>query len=99
MTAALPRGDSITLYQYHPCMLDQNVIEELGKKISQLLPDSSRQLRDDLEANVHSAVQSTLSKLKLVTREEFDVQAAVLERTREKLEALQRRLDELERDN
>jgi BMFP domain-containing protein YqiC len=54
-------------------------------------------LRRDLEQNFKGVLQSQLARLDLVTREEFDVQSAVLKRTREKLGALERRLTELER--
>jgi len=53
-------------------------------------------VRDDLEQNFRSLLQSSLSRLDLVTREEFEVQQAVLARTREKLEALELRLKSLE---
>jgi len=53
-------------------------------------------VREDLEQNFRSVLQSSLSRLDLVTREEFDVQQAVLARTREKLEALELRLESLE---
>ena len=51
---------------------------------------------EDMERNFKSLLQSALSRLDLVTREELDVQMAVLSRTREKLEALETRLTELE---
>jgi len=53
-------------------------------------------VREDLEQSFRSVLQSSLSRLDLVTREEFDVQQAVLARTREKLEALELRLESLE---
>ena len=56
-------------------------------------------LHDDLQNNFRAVLQSGLGKLDLVTRREFDVQRQVLERTREKLEAMIRRLDELEGKN
>jgi len=53
-------------------------------------------LRRDLEQNFKGVLQGQLARLELVTREEFDVQAAVLKRTRAKLAALEKRLAELE---
>jgi hypothetical protein len=53
-------------------------------------------LRRDLEQNFKGVLQSQLTRLDLVTREEFDVQSAVLRRTREKLAALEQRLVDLE---
>lgn len=55
-------------------------------------------MRRDLEDNFRSVLQTGLGKLDLVTREEFEVQEAVLKRTREKLEALEKRLEDFERD-
>lgn len=77
-------------------MLDKDVIEDIGKKITGLLPESGRQLQSDLESSVKAVLQGSLSRLNLVTREEFDVQTALLQRTREKLDQLQQQLDELE---
>ncbi len=53
-------------------------------------------MREDLETNFRSVLATGLNKLDLVTREEFEVQRAVLARTREKLEALEKRLAEHE---
>ena len=77
-------------------MIDKDVLDDIGRKITSLLPEGSQQLQADIEANVRAVLQSSLAKLILVTREEFDVQTALLERTRERLEQLQKRLDELE---
>jgi ubiquinone biosynthesis accessory factor UbiK len=60
------------------------------------VPDGLVALRRDLEQNFKGVLQAGLAKLDLVTREEFDVQAAVLRRTREKLADLERRLGDLE---
>lgn len=61
------------------------------------LPKGFQTLQADVEKNLHSLVQAALSRMNLVTREEFDVQAAVLRRTREKLDRLEKQLAELER--
>jgi BMFP domain-containing protein YqiC len=71
-------------------------IDKLAKKLAEELPQSLKSVRDDLEKNFRSVLRSGLGKLDLVTREEFEVQEAVLQRTREKLEALVARLEELE---
>lgn len=71
-------------------------IDQLARRLAESLPDSIRSLGDDLEKNFRSVLQSGLSKLDLVTREEFEVQEAVLQRTREMLEAMEGRLAELE---
>jgi len=72
-------------------------IEELARKLADSVPDSVRALKSELESNFREVLRSGLDKLDLVTREEFEVQQAVLERTREKLEALVERLQELEK--
>ena len=71
-------------------------IEELARRLSGLVPPGVRESREELQQNFKAVLQSGLSKLDLVTREEFDVQRAVLMRTREKLEELQRAVAELE---
>ncbi len=73
-------------------MIDLKAIDDLARKLSAMVPDGLSQARDDLEGNFRAALRGGLAKLDLVTREEFDVQRAVLLRTREKLEALERRL-------
>ena len=60
-------------------------------------PEGLRAMRDDLEKNFRGVLQSGLGKLDLVTREEFEVQEAVLARTREKLERLEAKLEEIEK--
>ena len=77
-------------------MIDLNHIDELARRLSSLVPPGLRESRDELQQNFKSVLQSGLSKLDLVTREEFEVQRAVLLRTREKLEQLQRAVAELE---
>lgn len=73
-----------------------NTLEDLTKRISDLLPSNVRHMQDDIESNVHSLLQSALNKMNLVTREEFDVQSAVLQRTREKLDQLEKQITELQ---
>jgi len=73
-------------------------LDDLARQLAQSLPQNLRALGDDLERNFRALLHSGLERMDLVTREEFDVQSAVLERTREKLEALEARLAELERD-
>ena len=77
-------------------MIDTMKIEEVVQSISKALPPGLVQMQEDAEKNIRSALTATFTKLDLVTREEFDVQAQVLLRTREKLEALERRVAELE---
>ena len=76
-------------------MIDLNHIDDLARRLSNLVPPGLRESQEELQQTFKSALQSGLSRLDLVTREEFDVQRAVLLRTREKLDALEQRLAEL----
>ena len=76
-------------------MIDLAQLDDLARRLSGLVPPSLREGRDELQQNFKAVLQSGLARLDLVTREEFDVQRAVLARTREKLEALEQRLAEL----
>ena len=75
---------------------DPRLIDDLARRLAGSVPESVVALRRDLEQNFKGVLQSQLARLDLVTREEFDVQAAVLKRTREKLAGLEKRLAELE---
>ena len=76
--------------------MSNDSIESLAKTLADSLPASLRSMRDDLEQNFRGVLKAGLEKLDLVTREEFEVQEAVLQRTREKLEALEAKVAELE---
>lgn len=83
--------------RYQTAMTDQS-LDDLVKKLAEAVPEGLRSLQKDLEENFRSVLQAGLGKLDLVTREEFEVQEAVLARTREKLEALEKRLEEFEKN-
>ena len=76
-------------------MTDES-IENIARKLAEAVPEGLRSVREDLENNFRSVLKASLSRLDLVTREEFEVQEAVLAKTREKLEALEARLEALE---
>lgn len=76
--------------------LDAKFVEDLARKLAANVPGSVRALQADLERNFEALLGSTFEKLQLVTREEFDVQRRVLERTREKLTRLEAELAALE---
>ena len=75
---------------------DPRLIDDLAQRLAGSVPESVAALRRDLEQNFKGVLAGGLAKLDLVTREEFDVQTAVLKRTRAKLTALEKRLAELE---
>lgn len=77
-------------------MIEATSIDELARRLSTLVPEGLRDARADLEQNFRAALRAGLSKFDLVTREEYEVQRAVLMRTREKLDGLERQLSVLE---
>lgn len=77
-------------------MLRLKALDDLAHRLSEMLPPGLEDARVDLEKNFRAALHSGFAKLDLVTREEFDVQRAVLLRTREKLALLERMLGDLE---
>ena len=77
-------------------MIDLSHLDDLARRLSALVPPGVREGREELQQNFKAVLQSGLSRLDLVTREEFEVQRAVLLRTREKLEELQRTVAQLE---
>ena len=82
-------------------MNDKNPIpnlDELARQLADAVPQGLKAVGDDLERNFKSLLQSSIERLDLVSREEFDIQVQVLARTRAKLEALEARLAELEAD-
>jgi BMFP domain-containing protein YqiC len=76
-------------------MTDES-IDQLARRLAESVPQGIQSLRKDLESNFRSVLKTGLGKLDLVTREEFEVQQAVLARTRELLSGLEARLQELE---
>lgn len=77
-------------------MFNVSAIDDLARRLAELVPPGAREAREDLAANFRDTLRAGLRRLDLVTREEFDVQRAVLLRTREKIEALEARLSEFE---
>lgn len=77
-------------------MIDTKKINDLVSKLTEALPPGVKQIPEDIEKTFRSIVQSGLSRMDLVTREEFDAQSKVLARTREKLEALESRINGLD---
>lgn len=74
-------------------MLNTKIIDEIASKISRMVSETPAA---DIEKNLHALLRGAFTKLELVSREEFDIQAQVLQRTREQLDALEQRLAELE---
>jgi BMFP domain-containing protein YqiC len=71
-------------------------IDRLARRLAESVPENLRAMRADLEQNFRSVLRSSLSRLDLVTREEFEVQEAVLARTRQHCDAMEARVQALE---
>jgi len=76
--------------------MDPFRIDEIVRRLLESVPPALRGVQQDLESNFRAVLRATLGRLDLVTREEFDAQTKVLERTRAKAEALESRLTALE---
>jgi len=76
---------------------DPKSLEQLARSLADAVPPGLASFRDDLERNFRAVLQGGLAKLDLVTRQEFEIQSAVLRRSRERLEELERRLAALEK--
>ncbi len=77
-------------------MIDPKMLDDIARRLAESVPETVKSAGADLEKNLRAGLSGALSRLDLVTREEFDTQSAVLARTREKLDALTKRLAELE---
>ncbi|MDH3451148.1 MAG: accessory factor UbiK family protein [Gammaproteobacteria bacterium] len=77
-------------------MFDPRFIDEFAERMMGLLPPGAAELKEDLQKNLRATLQTMFARMDLVTREEFEVQAAVLRRAREQLEALEKRVNALE---
>jgi len=78
-------------------MIDNQTINRLSEKINALLPPGLQQVRADFDTRLKTLLQQQLANYEMVSREEFDLQTRVLARTREKLEIVEARLEELEK--
>ncbi|MFK5894019.1 MAG: accessory factor UbiK family protein [Pseudomonadota bacterium] len=76
--------------------MEKHLIEDLASKIGSLLPPAPSALKKEIEESIRQAIRSSVTRLDLVTRDEFEIQSAVLQRTRMKLEQLEKKVAELE---
>lgn len=74
-------------------MINSKLIQELSIKIKELYKNSPV---SDLENNIHALIQGALTKMELISREEYDVQKEVLQHTRDKLNELEKKLASIE---
>ncbi|MCY3802827.1 MAG: accessory factor UbiK family protein [Gammaproteobacteria bacterium] len=76
--------------------LGSSILDELTRKIDEVLPDDLKKGRDRLEKNVRAAAESVFQRLDLVTRKEFDVQSEMLAQSQLRVKELEQRVQELE---
>ena len=78
-------------------MLEPTLLNDLAKRLAGAVPNDLQLLKGDMEKTFQAMLQASLSRMNLVSREEFDIQRSVLARTRELVETLEARIDELEK--
>jgi ubiquinone biosynthesis accessory factor UbiK len=76
--------------------MNSSGLDDLARRLADSVPESVRAFGRDLEGNFKAVLQAQLSKLDLVTRQDFDVQTAILQRTQGKLAALEARVKDIE---
>lgn len=78
-------------------MIDYRKLDELMDKLSAALPDSAKLMHRDIESNMRAILENGLRKMNLVSREEFDVQSALLSRLQDRIRQLEQQLEHLEK--
>lgn len=78
-------------------MLEPTLLNDLAKRLAGAVPNDLQLLKGDMEKTFQAMLQASFSRMNLVSREEFDVQRSVLARTRELVETLEKRIEELEK--
>jgi len=78
-------------------MIDHRTLDNLARQVSQLIPADLKAISQDIEIQVRELLNAQFVKMNLVTREEFEIQTAVLKRTREKLEKMESHIAKLEK--
>ena len=79
-------------------MIDLKFIDDLARRLGETLPPGLNRAREDIESHFQAVLTRAFERMDLVTREQFDAQSAVLERCREKLEALEKKLEKMGSD-
>lgn len=77
-------------------MLNPQRIDQLARKLTDLLPESAGQIHDEVEKNFKAGLQGVMQKMDLVSREEYEIQRDLLDRTRSKLQDLEARIEAIE---
>lgn len=77
-------------------MFDRKVYDDIAKKLTDAIPEKFKHFKEDTEKTFRNVLQSAFNKMDLVTREEFDIQSAVLAKARKKIDALEKQVAALE---
>lgn len=77
-------------------MIDARVIDEIGDSLNRYLPESLKSVKGDIENNIRSALQASLERMELVSREDYDVQVAMVAKLQRRLADLEQRVERLE---
>ncbi|TNF92014.1 MAG: accessory factor UbiK family protein [Gammaproteobacteria bacterium] len=88
----------IARLKFEGTTLDPKILDDLARQLADMVPADLVRLREELQRNFRAALGNVYAKMDLVTREEFDAQSAVLARTREKLEALEAQVRQMEQE-
>lgn len=77
-------------------MIDARIIDEISESLDRYLPDSFKAVKGDVEKNVRSALQAGFERMDLVTREDYEIQVAMVAKMRDRLVELEQRVAEME---
>ncbi|HET8701521.1 MAG TPA: accessory factor UbiK family protein [Nitrococcus sp.] len=77
-------------------MLDPKQLDELARRFTESLPPGMREFQQEVEKNMRAAMQSAFARMDLITRDEFDIQAKTLARTRARLQELEQQVAAIE---
>ncbi|HBS27227.1 MAG TPA: hypothetical protein DD827_08915 [Gammaproteobacteria bacterium] len=78
-------------------MIDSKNLDDFAKRLTALMPESLGRFQEDIEKNLKSGLKGVLQKMDLVTREEYDVQTSLLQRSQARLVELEERISALEK--
>lgn len=79
-------------------MIDARVLDEISDNFNRYLPDSLKTVKGDIEKNLRSALQASFERVDLVSREDYEVQVAMVEKMRLRLLQLEERIEKIEQE-
>ena len=91
------QGDSLKTGLKDIKIMISKKVEQILSEVSRIIPDDVQNIRQDIENNLRASLTASLARLDLVTREEFDVQTALLQRARAQLDRLEEKLAAMEK--